>query len=68
MFNASKTIRLFFLNLSVMIVIGIWLTGFETVHWFAWVPPVFLVIGAITGFCPGMIVTGKLLHFFGIRE
>lgn len=68
MFNASKQVRLFFLNLSIMIIIGLWLTGFDNVHWFAYWPPAFLLIAAITGFCPGMIVSAKLLRLFGIRE
>jgi len=67
MFGVSNTVRLFFLNVAVVSLIGTWLTGFDVVHWFAYVLPAVLVIAAITGFCPGMIVSGKLLKIFGVK-
>lgn len=67
MFGASNTVRLFFLNVAVVSLIGVWLTGFDVVHWFVYVLPAFLIIAAITGFCPGMMVSGKILKFFGVQ-
>jgi len=46
--------RMQFLTLAVVILIGIWLTGFNVVHWFLYVPVVLLVIGGLTGFCFGV--------------
>lgn len=67
MFGASNTVRLFFINVAIVSLIGTWLTGFEVVHWFVYVLPAFLIVAAITGFCPGMIVAGKLLNLFKIQ-
>ena len=53
-------LRMQFLAIAAVIFIGIWLTGFGTVHWFLYVPvAVFLFAGA-TGICPGMIFWKKL--------
>ncbi len=67
MFKASNTVRLFFVNVAIFSLIGSWLTGFDVVHWFVYVLPVFLLLAAVTGFCPGMVVSGKVLSIFGIK-
>lgn len=61
MFNATRTQRFFFFNLASFILLGIWLTGFDQVHWFSFVIPVALYFAAVTGFCLGLLVSGKLL-------
>ena len=68
MFNASNSVRVFLFNVAVIIMISIWLSGFDTVHWFSYVLPSFLVIAAVTGFCPGLMVSKKVLAVFGIKE
>lgn len=68
MFNASKTVRVFLFNVAVIIMIAIWLSGFNNVHWFSYVLPFFLVIAAATGFCPGLLVSKKVLAVLGIKE
>ena len=68
MFKASNTIRFFFVVLTILIMIGIWLTGFNQVHWFLYAAPVFLMFAAITGFCPGLMVSKKILGVLGIKE
>lgn len=60
MTRASIAIRIFLFLLAAMIMVGIWLTGFETVHWFSYVIPAFLLFAAATGICPGLIITQKL--------
>ena len=60
MFKASKAVRVFFLNTSVIAMIGIWLSGFNTVHWFSYFIPTFFFIAAVTGICPGMIFLRKI--------
>lgn len=52
--------RMLFLFMAVLISLGIWLTGFDKVHWLLYVPPVFLLFAAVTGICPGLIIFKKL--------
>ena len=68
MFNASNTVRVFLFNVVVIIMVTIWLSGFNKVHWFSYVLPSFLVIAAATGFCPGLLVSKKVLAVLGIKE
>ena len=68
MFNASNTVRVFLFNLSIISMIGIGLSGFDQVHWFSYVLPGFLTFAAVTGFCPGLLVSKKILAVLGIKE
>jgi len=68
MFNASNSVRVFLFNLAVIIMIAIWLSGFDKVHWFSYILPSFLVVAAVTGFCPGLLISKKILAVLGIRE
>jgi len=68
MFNASKTQRLFMFNLATLCVVAIWLTGFDKVHWFSWVIPAALYFAAASGFCLGLLISGKILAAFGIKD
>lgn len=68
MFNASNAVRLLFFNISAMVMIGIWLTGFGAVHWFSYVLPAAMLFAAVTGFCPGLFVSKKILGVFGVQE
>lgn len=61
LFRSSPAARLFFLVVSLTIWLGIWLTGFADAHWVLYVPAVFLLVAAATGFCPGMIIARTLL-------
>jgi len=56
LFTASASMRMFMFNASVFILIGIWLSGFDQVHWFIYFVPVFFLLAAVTGFCPGMVI------------
>lgn len=60
-FKSSPAVRLFFMVVSLNIWLGIWLTGFGVAHWWLYIPAVFLLIAAVTGFCPGMILSRRLL-------
>ena len=53
-------LRMQFLTLAVIFLVGMYLTGFDQVHWFMWVPVVLLVFAAITGICPGLMLWQKL--------
>ncbi len=58
--NANTTMRLLFLTLAVVIWIGIWLSGYNTVHWILYLPAALLTFAAATGICPGLHVVGKI--------
>lgn len=57
--NMNPAMRLFFFVLSSVILLGIWLTGFNNVHWLLYLPVALLYMAAVIGFCPG-------LHFSGM--
>lgn len=56
----SKSMRFFFLGSGLVIWLGIYLTGFNTVHWVSYFPAVFFIFAAITGICPGIIFSKML--------
>jgi len=60
MFKASKAVRFFFFTTSIVASIPIWLTGFDTVHWFSYFIPGIFLFAAITGICPGMAISKKI--------
>ena len=68
MFNASNTVRVFLFNVAMFNLIAIWLSGFSEVHWFSYVLPVFLIFAAVSGFCPGLLVSKRILGVFGVKE
>jgi hypothetical protein len=57
----SKALRMTFLMLGLVIWLGIWLTGFNAVHWVLYFPAVFVTFAGVTGICPGLIVNKILL-------
>ena len=58
--KASKAMRFFFFNAATIILVGIWLTGFDKVHWFLYAVPVFFLFAAAVGICPGLIMANKI--------
>ena len=55
-----KAQRVLFLILASVILAGIYLTGFNAVHWLLYVPVAALFFAGITGICPGLILLKKL--------
>jgi len=55
-----SAIRMLFLFMAALILLGIWLTGFNTVHWVLYIPVAALTFAAVTGICPGYMVFSKL--------
>lgn len=53
----GKSMRFFFLFAGSVIWGGIALTGFSVVHWLLYIPAVFFYFAAVTGICPGIIVS-----------
>ena len=55
-----KALNMQFFTIALLFLVGIWLTGFEKVHWFMYVPIVVLIFAGITGICPGLIFWKKI--------
>ena len=55
-----SAIRMLFLMIAAALLVGIWLTGCQNVHWFLYVPVVALTFAGITGICPGYLLFQKL--------
>lgn len=52
--------RMMFFTASTMIGLGIFLTGWDQVHWLLYIPPVGFLISGMTGFCPPIYLYRKL--------
>jgi hypothetical protein len=48
------------LSIAAIMMLGIWLTGFDKAHWVLYLPPAFLTFAGITGICPGLIFWSKM--------
>jgi hypothetical protein len=55
-----SAMRMLFLVMAAVILLGIWLTGFSVVHWVLYFPVAALTFAGVTGICPGYIVFQKL--------
>jgi hypothetical protein len=55
-----SAIRMLFLMVAGLILLGIWLTGFNVVHWVLYLPVAALVFAGVTGICPGYLIFKKL--------
>ena len=55
-----SAIRMLFIFMGVFIIAGIWLTGYQNVHWLLYIPPVVLLFAGITGICPGYMIFRKI--------
>lgn len=56
LFTASASMRMFMFNSSLFMLAGIWLSGFENVHWFIYFVPAFFIFAAATGLCLGLVI------------
>ena len=61
-YKISSAMRFFFLVASSMLWTGIWLTGFGIAHWLLYWPAIFFSSAAVTGICPGMIISNMLFR------
>lgn len=53
----SPAMRSFFLFTGSVMWLGIWLTGFSVVNWLLYFPASFFYFAALTGICPGLILS-----------
>ncbi|KPK39313.1 MAG: hypothetical protein AMJ69_05980 [Gammaproteobacteria bacterium SG8_47] len=61
-YTLQPPMRLFFAVTGIVMWIGIALTGFAVVSWILYIPAVFFLFAALTGICPGIIISQKLLE------
>ena len=52
--------RMLFRTISIMIFLGIWLSGYDKVHWLLYIPAVFLMFAGLTGICPGLLILRRI--------
>jgi hypothetical protein len=52
--------RVLFISIAGVVLLGIWLTGFDKAHWFLYLPVVMLIFAGLTGICPGLIFWHKI--------
>ena len=64
----STEMRLWFLGPMLMLWIGIYLTGFELVHWLIYLPAVMSIFALITGLCPGMFLIRTILKKINTKK
>ncbi len=57
----NRAMRFFFFVTDVLLWTGILLTGVRTVHVVLYVPAVFFLFAALTGICPGLILSNRLV-------
>ena len=56
----SAAMRFYFLVAGSVVLLGIWLTGFDNVHWLLYVPVVFFYFAAVSSICPGLAFSSML--------
>ena len=55
--------RMLFLTISVLLGVGIWLSGWNQVHWLLYIIVGMLAFAGATGICPGLMIFKK----FGLK-
>ncbi|KAB2837869.1 MAG: DUF2892 domain-containing protein [Melioribacteraceae bacterium] len=59
--KASLSMRVWFAAFGLLILIGIYLTGFTNVHWLLYVPAAGFIFAAASGICPSQLLFSKML-------
>lgn len=54
--KASTEMRIWFAVFSLVIWLGIYLTGFDAVHWLLYVPAAGFIFAAVSGICPSQLL------------
>jgi hypothetical protein len=59
--KASKSMRIWFALVGIILWTGIYLTGFNNVSWVLYVPAAGFMFAAITGLCLSLTAISKML-------
>lgn len=57
--KVDPLMRRWFAGPALMLWLGIYLSGFENVHWLVYVPATMALFALVTGMCPGMYLICK---------
>ncbi len=60
-YKLSRNNRLFFLISSVVQGLGIFLSGYENVHWLLYLIPIMFFGASLNGYCSMMIIIEKVI-------
>ena len=60
--RASTEMKVWFALFGIIIWVGIYLTGFSSVHWLLYVPAVALIFAAVTGICPSQLLVFRFFR------
>lgn len=52
--------RMLYLSFAAIMFVGVWLTGFDRVHWLLYVPIAFASFAGLSGFCVNLWFWQKL--------
>ncbi len=61
--STSKSMRIWFAFVGIILWTGIYLTGFSNTNWVLYVPAVGFIFSAITGICPSLAAISKMFVF-----
>ncbi len=59
--KASKSMRVWFAFMGIILWTGIYLMGFSNVHWLIYLPTIGFTFAAITSICPSQIGIFKMM-------
>ena len=59
--KASKSMRIWFALVGIMLWAGIYLTGFSNVSWLLYLPAAGFVFAAVTGLCLSLTAISKMV-------
>jgi hypothetical protein len=62
--KASKSMRVWFAFMGIILWIGIYLTGFANVNWLIYIPAAGFIFAASTSICPSQMAVFKI---FGVK-
>jgi len=61
--KASKSMRIWYAFVGIILWTGIYLTGFDKVSWVLYLPAVGFIFGAVTGLCLSLTAISKMFSF-----
>jgi len=61
--KASKSMRIWYAFVGIILWAGIYLSGFSNVHWLLYVPAIGFVFAAIIGLCLSLTAISKMFSF-----
>ena len=61
--KASKSMRIWYAFVGMILWAGIYLSGFSNVNWLLYVPAIGFVFAAITGLCLSLTAISKMFSF-----